>query len=79
MVIYRENGVLKVTTKENYNRPVANARQIHTLADFTTPEEVIEYFCKYCGSKKEDFTIIQQKRKLAVVGQKIGTPATTSF
>lgn len=58
MVIYRELGVLCCTALENYKARIRNAKQVQRLADFDTPQEIIEYYCKYFGSVPEDFTII---------------------
>ena len=59
MVIYKSLGVLCVTTEDNYKARIQNARAIHKMEDFNSAEEVIEYFCKYFGSKAEDFIIIE--------------------
>ena len=58
MVIYKTCGCYYVTSEENYNAVVQNARGIHQMQDFDSAEEVIEYFCTYFGSKAEDFIII---------------------
>jgi hypothetical protein len=58
VVIYRENEVFKVTTFENYNSRIQNARAIHTMTDFESAEEIIDYYIKYFNSKKEDFIVI---------------------
>ena len=57
MVIYKANGIYCVTTKENYNAGIQNARAIHKMQDFNSAEEIIEYYCKHFGSKPEDFII----------------------
>ena len=59
-VIYKENGVYKVTTEENYRRPVQNARLIYTLKDFGSAEEIIEYFIEWFGDmySRENFIVI---------------------
>lgn len=58
-VIYKENGVFKATTEENYNSKIQNARVIHTLADFESAQEIIDYYIRYTNSKKEDFIVIE--------------------
>ena len=58
-VIYKENGVYKTTTEENYNSRIQNARRIHVMNDFETAEEIIDYYVKYFGSNKEDFIVIE--------------------
>ena len=57
-VIYKSNGIYCVTTEANYKARIQDARAIHRLKDFESAEEIIEYFCTYCGSKTEDFIII---------------------
>ena len=62
-MIIRENtflGCYEVTTKENYYSVISNARKIQRLkfSDFSSVEEVIEYYCKYFKSKPEDFEVI---------------------
>jgi hypothetical protein len=58
-VIYKENGIYKTTTEENYNAVIQNARKINTMEDFNNAEEIINYYIKWFGSKKEDFIIIE--------------------
>lgn len=58
-IIYKENGVYKVTTKENYNRNIQNAREISVMENFESVEEIIEYFVKWCKCNKEDFIVIE--------------------
>ena len=57
-VIYKLNDTYYVTTESNYNAYIRDARAIQKMQDFNSAEEIIEYFCKYCGSKTEDFIII---------------------
>lgn len=57
-VIYKENGVYKATSEENYNSRIQNAIRIQTLKDFESAEEIIEYYIKWFGSNREDFIII---------------------
>jgi hypothetical protein len=59
-VIYKENGIYKITTEENYRSPVQNARLIYTLKDFGSAEEIIEYFIANFGDmySKENFIVI---------------------
>lgn len=58
-VIYKENGVYKTTTKENYNRTIRNAREIHTMYDFEDAEEIMEYYIKWFKCNREDFIVIE--------------------
>jgi len=57
-IIYKENGIYKITTEENYNNQIKNAKQINILKDFESAEEIINYFIKYFQANKEDFIII---------------------
>lgn len=57
-VIYNELGTLKMTTEENYNRRIRNAREITTWKDFESAEDIINYCIKYLNSKAEDFIVI---------------------
>jgi hypothetical protein len=59
-VIYRENGTYKVTTEENYNRTIRNAREICIMRDFQSAEEVISYFVKNFGFKcnRDSFIVV---------------------
>ena len=59
MVIYKSLGTYCVTTEENYNARIQNARAIHRMQDFNSAAEVIKYYCSHFGSKAEDFTIIE--------------------
>ena len=55
LIIYKSMNTLYVTNEENYRARIQNARAIHRMEDFETPQEIIEYYCKYFGSKPEDF------------------------
>ena len=58
-VIFRDFcGNLKTTPEENYNARIQNARKINDCSAFSTPEEIIDYFCKWFGSKKDEFIVI---------------------
>ena len=58
-VIYKENGIYKTTNEENYNRAIQNAREVHTMYDFDSAEEIIEYFVKWFKSNREDFIVVE--------------------
>jgi hypothetical protein len=58
-VIYKENGIYKVTNEENYNRRIQNAREIKIMNDFENAEEIIDYFVMWFGCNKEDFIVIE--------------------
>lgn len=60
-VIYQAEGIYYTTTEENYAAGIQNARAIHKMQDFNSAEEIINYFCKYFGSKTEDFIILNER------------------
>lgn len=55
LIIYRELSGLKVTPESNYFARIRNERRVTDCSAFSNAEEVREYFCKYFGSKDEDF------------------------
>lgn len=58
-VIYKENGVYKTTTEENYNRRIQNAREISVWNDFESAQEIIDYVVKYYNDSKENYIIAE--------------------
>ena len=56
-VIYKENGIFKTTSEQNYNSRIQNARQIHVMKDFESAEEIIEYYVKWFKCNAEDFIV----------------------
>ena len=60
IVIFKENGIIKTTTEENYMSMFRNAFQIQTWKDFETEEQVLEYCLKYSkvSKNREDYIII---------------------
>ena len=57
-VIYKALGIYYATSESNYYAVVRNAREVQKLEDFNSAEEIIEYYCKYFGSKAEDFIVV---------------------
>lgn len=57
-VVYKSNNTYCVTTEANYNAHIQDVRAIQKMREFNSAKEVVEYFCKYCGSKAENFIII---------------------
>jgi hypothetical protein len=53
------DGCYYVTTRENYNSGLQNARAIHKMEGFNSPKEIVAYFVKYCNAKPENFQYIQ--------------------
>lgn len=60
-IIYKVGGNYYTTTEENYKARIQNAKAIRKMEDFSSGEEIIKYFCTYCGSKPEDFIIAISK------------------
>lgn len=56
-VIYKALGSLKITPLENYNISPQNARKVLDCSAFNTPQEVIDYFRKYCGAENDEFIV----------------------
>ena len=59
MVIFKRCGKYACTTETNYNARIQNARLIQDCSAFESPMEIIEYYCRYFGSKKDDFTVVE--------------------
>lgn len=57
LVIYKENGIFKTTTEENYNATIRDAQKVSDWGAFDTTEEIINFCIEYCNRKKEDFII----------------------
>ena len=51
------NCSLYVTTKENYDSRIKDARKIYKMDGFSTVQEIIDYWQKYFGVQPEDFII----------------------
>lgn len=58
MVIYKRGGNWACTTLKNYTSYIQNCREIQDCSAFDNPMEIIEYYCKWFGSKEENFSII---------------------
>lgn len=58
-VIYKENGVYKTTSEDNYKRTIRNAREVHNMYDFESAEEIMDYYMKWFKCNKEDFIVIE--------------------
>ena len=56
-VIYKKLGDFYTTPEDNFNANLTNARLVHKAENFETPEEIIEYYCKWFSSTREDFII----------------------
>ena len=62
-VIYSENiplygRIFYVTSKENYDRRIKNAREINKMDGFSTAQEVIDYWGEWFGVQPDDFIIM---------------------
>lgn len=56
-IIYKVEGIYFVTPEDNFNAPIQNARLKYEMTDFNSPEEIIDYFVKYCKCEKSQFII----------------------
>lgn len=59
-VIYKALGIYYATTERNFYAQIRNARLVQRLDGFNSAAEIIKYYCKYFGSKAEDFIIIEE-------------------
>ena len=57
MVIFKNLSGYAVTPEDNYNAYIRNERKVMDCSAFSSPEEIIEYYCKYFNSTPEDFII----------------------
>ena len=65
LVIYKSLGKYKITPKSNYSARIQNARKIHSLDDFSSADEIIDYYVKNGWAKgKEDFEILDESKKI---------------
>lgn len=60
LVIYKSLGSYKVTPKSNYDTNISNARLVQDMKDFDSADEIIDYYVKYFGSKKDDFEVLTE-------------------
>lgn len=56
-IIYGQKGMYRMTTLQNYERYVQNAREINYFDDFDTIDEVLEYVKKYFSIPIENIII----------------------
>lgn len=56
-VIYKDFIGLCVTSEENYNARIQDARKITKCYDFENPEQIVESFKKWYGSSDDEFII----------------------
>jgi len=75
-VIFKQNGVYKMTTEENYARPIQNAREITTFNNMNSKDEIVEYVKKYLGgmtgirfvdSMNDSYTVADEASQLQTV------------
>jgi hypothetical protein len=59
-IIYKDLNGYCATAAENYAARVTDARKIIKLYDFKDASDIINYFCMYCGSNKNDFKIVEE-------------------
>lgn len=58
IIIYKTLKGYAVTNEQNYNAKIRNAREVHDCSDFSSADEIIEYYCKYFGCNKNDFLVV---------------------
>lgn len=58
LVIFDHCNILAVTTEDNYNNRIMDERKITLCRDFSSPDEIIEYYCKYFNCVPADFIIL---------------------
>ena len=57
-VIYKSNGNFYVTTQQNWQSSIQNAREITKVVGFKTAEEIIDYYCKNIKISRDNFIVI---------------------
>ena len=64
-IIYYDTlrGCYCVTSRENYEERITNARAVIQCSDFASAEQVRDYLVKHGYGTKEQYTIIQQEDK----------------
>ena len=60
IVIYKELGDYKTTSKANYNARIRDARKIQTLSDFESAREIMDYYNKYFHTTDDDFIVLDE-------------------
>lgn len=69
LVIYRALGTYKVTPKSNYDSHISNARLVNDLRDFTSADEIMDYYIKYgFAQSKDDFIVLDETLKESEIG-----------
>lgn len=56
VVVFLRNGIIHMTTYNNYKAVIQDANLIIRFDGFDTYEQVEEYLINYCGAKKENIT-----------------------
>ena len=57
LVIYKDFSGYKVTDLDNYNARIMDANKVTDLSGFETPEQIIDYYCKYCFKNRNEFIV----------------------
>ena len=62
-VIYKVDGKYKMTPKSNYENRIQDARKVQDLDDFSSPEEIKDYYLKYGWVESPDeFEVINESK-----------------
>lgn len=68
MVIYRKPFGWEVTSRENYDSPVRDARKVYKFSckEWDSERQIVSYLCNFClnGVTESDFEHIGGKVKL---------------
>lgn len=57
-VIFKEFGVLKCTTKDNYHARIRDSTKVQRFENFDTAEEVKDYLTRHTKVSADKFVII---------------------
>lgn len=58
LVIYKALDDWCITPKSNYGASIRNSRKIQVMRGFSTPDEIIDYYCRYFNCKTDDFIVV---------------------
>lgn len=58
-VIFKRLGGYAVTTEANYHARIMDANKVMDASAFDDPEQIIDYYVEWFGSRKSDFIVIE--------------------
>ena len=56
-IIFKNFKGYAVTSVDNYNARIRDERKVVDCSAFDSPEEIIEYYCKWFNSAPEDMIV----------------------